>query len=156
MDLAAGTVAGALADPATRSAALDALEAHGGPHGAALALAAAPALTDVMCLDAAAVPHALYQRVGLLRGRLYIEADDPVAVYGAIYREGRYAKEVTAPSVGIGRLVEKTAEQLDLDDARSYACGEALVSNLKDAHGWTRTLRINGRHSRPRWRILTR
>ena len=56
------TVASALADPNTTIATLDALEQHHGPHDPALALAAAPALTDLLCLDAAAVPHALYQR----------------------------------------------------------------------------------------------
>ena len=144
MDLAAGTVAGALADPATRSAALDALEAHGGPHGAALALAAAPALTDVMCLDTAEVPHALFRRAGLLRGRLMAEAADPPAMYGALLGDGRYARALAAPSVGAGALLSKSAGQLDHDDALSYACAEPLVGGLLGRHGMTRCFAMAG------------
>lgn len=142
--LSPGTISQLLADPATRTQTLDALEQHDGPHDTALAMTAAGCLTDVMCLAAAEVPHALFQRVGLLRGRLYIEAEDPVAMYGAVHGEGRFAKEYTAPSVSMGRLVEKTAEQLDLDDARSLACGAALVSALMEGSGWTRTFAAAG------------
>ena len=142
--LSPATVATLLADPATRGQTLDGLEQHDGPHAAALALRTAQALTDVMCLDAAEVPHALYQRVGLLRGRLMIEAVDPVAVYGAVCGGGRVAKEMTAPSVGFGGLLQKTAEQLDLDDARSFACGFAVISNLGCSYSWTRTFAAAG------------
>ena len=103
----ADTVASMLADPATRIPTLDALERHEGPHDAALALAAAPALTDLLCLDGATVPHAVFQRVGLLRGRLVVEAEDPVAICGAARGDGRYARELTSPSVGMGRLRSK-------------------------------------------------
>ena len=118
------TVASALADPNTTITTLDALEQHHGPHDPALALAAAPALTDLLCLDAAAVPHALYQRVGLLRGRLMAEAEDLAAMYGGFYGGGRFARLLTAPSVGQGALRSKSAAQLDRDDALSY--GAAL------------------------------
>ena len=106
------TVAAMLADPATRIATLDALDRHDGPHDMALGLAVAPALTELLCLDGAEVSHAVYQRVGLLRGRLLIEADDPVAMYGASLGDGLYAREFTAPSVGMGGLRSKTAAQL--------------------------------------------
>ena len=119
------TVASMLAAPATRIATLDALEQHTGPHEAALALAAASALTDLLCLDGAEVPHALYQRVGLLRGRLVLEAEDVLAMSDAYLGDGRYARELTAPSVGQGGLRSKSAAQLDRDDALSYACARS-------------------------------
>ena len=132
------SIAQRLVDPTTRTEAMGALEDHSGAHEAAVSLAAAPALTDVLCrLDAAEVPHALFQRVGLLRGGLMLEAEDSVAMYGAFQGDGRFLKEHTAPSaVGMGALNQKTAEQLDLDDARSFACG-ALVDALRHEHGWT-------------------
>ena len=139
------TVGTVLADPATRIQTLDALERHEGPHDAALALAMAPALTDLLCLDGASVPHALYQRVGLLRGRLLVEADDPVALGGVALGEGRYARELTAASVSMEGLRSKSAAELGRDDALSYACGEALAAALRDGHGcWTRAFAAGG------------
>eukprot|EP01043_Picozoa_sp_COSAG02_P000335 COSAG02_NODE_6_length_64796_cov_76.792865_18_plen_369_part_00 len=140
------TVGSMLADPATRIQTLDALEQHEGPHDAALALATAPALTDLLCLDGQrhGVPHALYQRVGLLRGRLLVEAADPVAVWGVALGEGRYAREITAASVGMEGLRSKSAAELDRDDALSFACGDALAQAIRDGHGWTRPFAAAG------------
>eukprot|EP01043_Picozoa_sp_COSAG02_P074590 COSAG02_NODE_14999_length_1216_cov_1.236347_1_plen_151_part_10 len=45
-------------------------------------IAAGASIGSVDRDDGASVPHALYQRVGLLRGRLLVEADDPVALGG--------------------------------------------------------------------------
>ena len=138
------TVASMLADPTTRIATLDALEQHTGPHEAALALAAASALTDLLCLDGAAVPHALYQRVGILRGRLVLEAEDVLAMSDAYLGDGRFARELTAPSVGQGGLRSKSAAQLDRDDALSYACGHWMSGVLRDAGGYTRPFAAAG------------
>ena len=138
------TVGTVLADPATRIQTLDALERHEGPHDAALALAIAPALTDLLCLNGASVPHALYQRVGLLRGRLLVEADDPVALWGVAFGEGRYARELTAASVSMEGLRSKSAAELGRDDALSVACGEALACTLRDGYGWTRAFAAAG------------
>ena len=77
----AANVAAQLADAATRLATLDALEQHNDPHSAELATAAAPALAELLALDAVEVPHAAFQRVGLLRGRLL---DDQPALFGAM------------------------------------------------------------------------
>ena len=120
------SVARLLADPNTMMNTMDQLEAHDGPHEAALALAAAPALTDLLCLDASEVEPALFQRVGLLRVRLIEEAGDPVATWGAAYADGRYAKLLGAPNV-VSRVCsgEKPVAELDIGDAMSYACGEA-------------------------------
>ncbi len=145
------TVASMLAEPATRIATLDALERHEGPHETALALATAPALSDLMCLDGGSLPHELYQRVGLLRGRLMVEAEDLVAIYGAFICDGRYARVLTAPSVGQGEIRAKSAAQLNRDDALSYACGMWLAFGLSSAAGWTRTLAAGGFSSAKEW-----
>ena len=88
--LAADSVQQLLADPATREATLAALESHGGPHELPLALAAAPALTDLLALDRAEVGHALFRRVALLRARLVSEhARDASAIWGAAHAGGR-------------------------------------------------------------------
>ena len=125
-DLSPDTVAALIADPATRSAALDALEAHSGAHDEALALAAGPALTDVMLLDADQVGHELFQRVGLLRARLVDEAADSHAVFGSALNGGsdggRWKAQFTAPDNVIARAVAKAPEEIDEQDALSYAC----------------------------------
>ena len=114
-----------LADPNTMVTTMDQLEAHDGPHEAALVLAAAPALTDLLCLDTSEVDPALFQRVGLLRARLIEEASDPAAAWGAAYADGRYAKLLRAPNV-VSRVCsgEKPVSELEIEDAMSYACGE--------------------------------
>ena len=91
-----------------------------------------------MCLDAAEVPHALYQRVGLLRGRFLVEAEDPMAIYGAMEGHGLCAKLYSAPSSVVGALRSKTAAQLDREDALSYACATALRGSLTDSISWSR------------------
>ena len=123
--LSPDSVAARLGDPATRLATLDALDAHAGPHDAALALAAAPALTDLQCLEASEVDHALFQRVGLLRSRLIEEASDSAAAYGAAYGDGRYSKLLRAPNI-VRQLLSTPIAELDQRDAMSYACGGAV------------------------------
>ena len=124
--LSPDSVAARLADPATRLATLSALEAHAGPHDAALSLAAAPALVDLQCLEASEVDHALFQRVGLLRARLVEEAADSAAVWGAAYSDGRFSKLNRAPSV-VRQLLSKPVAELDQRDAMSYACGSSCA-----------------------------
>lgn len=139
MALDPATVANLLADSSTRIAALDALEAHGGPHPTPLAVAAAPALTDVLCLDAAEVDHVLFQRVGLLRARLLADAppDDVPAIYGAMVGGGRFAKSLNAPSNVIARMFTKPVGELNSTDALSYACAGEATSPTRDVRGWT-------------------
>ena len=127
IDLSPDTVAALLADPATRSAALDALEAHSGAHDEALALAAGPALTDVMLLDADQVGHELFQRTGLLRARLVSDAAAPWGMYYGTTLNGgsdggRWKAQFTAPDNVIARAVAKAPEEIDEQDALSYAC----------------------------------
>eukprot|EP01043_Picozoa_sp_COSAG02_P038773 COSAG02_NODE_3014_length_7551_cov_83.019995_7_plen_190_part_00 len=112
-----------LADPNTRITTIDQLEAHAGPHEAALALAAAPALTDLLCLDASEVEPALFQRVGLLRARLIEEASDLAAAWGAAHADGRYAMLLRAPNV-VSRVCSEPVAELEIEDAMSYACGD--------------------------------
>ena len=123
--LSPDSVAARLADPATRLVTLDALEAHAGPHDAALSLAAAPALTDLQCLEASEVDHALFQRAGLLLARVVEEASDSAAVWGAAHGDGRWSKLLRAPNV-VRQLLSKPVAELDQRDAMSYACGGAV------------------------------
>ena len=71
---AAASVAERLRDRSTRLATLGALEAHAVPIPADAALAAAPALCELLALDADEVPRDLFDRAGLLLGRLGAEA----------------------------------------------------------------------------------
>ena len=93
--LTASTVVERLRDHSTRLATLGALEAHaGGPIPSDAALAAAPALYELLALDAAEVPHELFDRVFLLVARLIEEAvhrgaKAHAAVVGAAWGGGR-------------------------------------------------------------------
>ena len=124
--LSPDSVAARLADPATRLVTLDALEAHAGPHDAALSLAAAPALVDLQCLEASEVDHELFQRVGLLLARVVEEASDSAAVWGAAHGDGRFSKLLQAPNV-VRQLLSKPVAELDQRDAMSYACSEQVT-----------------------------
>ena len=64
MSLQAATVRGLLADPATRTTTLDALEQHSGPHDRALALATAAELGALLAADEADVPVHTARRLG--------------------------------------------------------------------------------------------
>ena len=55
-------IAGRLRDASTRLAALGDLEAHAAPLPADAALAATPALYELLALDAAEVPREVYDR----------------------------------------------------------------------------------------------
>lgn len=145
MALDPATVAGLLADGSTRSATIDALEAHSGPHPTPLALAAAPALTDVLSLDAAEVGHVLFQRLGLLRARLCAEAppDEVAALYGAMVGGGRFAASYAAPSNVVARMMAKPVAELDLTDALSYACFTATDPPWH-VRGWTEPVAAAG------------
>ena len=96
--LAASTVAERLCNAATRLAALGALEDHAGcPIPSDTALAAAPALFELLALDVAEAPREVFDRVGLLVGRPVREAlprgaEATAAVYGAAVGGGRFAR----------------------------------------------------------------
>ena len=132
--LAAATVAERLRDGATRLAALGALEATAGdgPIPSDTALAAAPALYELLALDAAEAPREVHDRAGLLLGRLCAEAvprgaEAQAAVYGAALGGGRYARWLNAVGSVLAQAVRKPAAELTRADARSYACAWALM-----------------------------
>ena len=130
--LAADTVAQSLRDRATRAAALDALD-HGheaGPVARAVSLAAAPALYELLALDAAEVCREEFDRVGLLLGRLCAEAspDDAPAVLGAAWGEGRYATFLRSEVSVLAQAWRKPAAELTRADAWSWACSQAIFS----------------------------
>ena len=111
----------------TREAALAALEAREGAHEPALAAAAAGALTELMTVDAEEVGHETFRRVALLRARLLSEASaDPAPVFGAMLSEGRAAAYWGAEANVVSRTLRKAPDELDRDDALSYACSVAI------------------------------
>lgn len=129
--LVPSSIAHLLAEPATRGATLDALEQYEGPHDAALALATAPALTDLLILLAdEGIDHVLFQRVGLLRGRLALEAEDSAAIWAAAFDDDRHLAEVNTGNVLFRTFEEKSTEQLDRVDALSLACQDCLTGNV--------------------------
>ena len=126
--LDAATVAGRLRDKSTRLATLGALEDHGGgPIPSDAALAAAPALCELLALDAAEAPREVYDRAGLLWARLIAEAlprgaAAQAAVYGAALGGGRYVRWLNAEGSVFAAMARKPAAELTRADARSYAC----------------------------------
>ena len=126
--LTASTVAERLRDHSTRLATLGALEAHaGGPIPSDAALAAAPALYELLALDAAEAPREVYDRAGLLVGRLCADAvlrgaEAQAAVYGAAHGDGRFARWLNAEGSVLAAALRKPAAELTRADARSFAC----------------------------------
>ena len=135
-DVDSTTVAERLRNNATRDAALDALERHAAPIPTAAALAAAPALLNVMSMDAAEVERGAYDRAGLLLGRLHEEAlPDTVAMHGAAFGDGGYERLWNSDSV-LNAALRKPASQLTRADAASYVCTIAYEP-VCFAHGAT-------------------
>lgn len=144
--LDAATVAQQLRGADTRATALDALDAHALPIPVDLAVAAAPALGELLALDAAEVDQEQFDRVGLLLARLLTEAaaDDAVApVFGAAFGGGRYAAMLRAENV-LFRALRRPAAELTLADARSYACYQAHMSPAVCCRDCTRPLAAAG------------
>ena len=130
--VAASAVAERLRDGSTRLATLSALEGHGVPIQSDAALAAAPALYELLALDAAEVPHELFDRVNLLLARLCTEAvprSAQAAVYGAALAGGRFANFLNAEGNVIAAALRKPAAEPTRADARSYACMVAMEAS---------------------------
>ena len=120
------TVYDLLAASASRPTTLSTLEAHPPPLERALALAAAPALAELLTVSADDVDAATYQRAGLLLARLHAEMpDDPSIIFGAAYGGGRRALLFNSEDSVLARALRKPAAQLTAEDALSYACMEA-------------------------------
>ncbi len=126
--LAANTVASLLRDGATRAATLDALEqVEAGTINREVSLAAAPALFEALAADAMEVGRDVFERTGLLLGRLVAEvANDPSAVYGAALREGRYATFLRSKDSVLAQTVRKPPSELRRADARTFACSKSF------------------------------
>ena len=125
---AASSVAERLRDrSSTRLATLEALEVHAVPIPHDAALEAAPALIELVALDAAEVPHELFDRVCLLVRRLIEEAvhrgaEAHAAVVSAAYGGGRMERVLHAEGNVIAASLRKPAAELTRADARSFAC----------------------------------
>ena len=90
-------------------------------------------LEDVMLLDADQVGHELFQRLGVLRARLVADAADPWAMLGSALNggsDGRWKAQFTAPDNVIARLFAKAPEEIDEQDALSYACMWAAYPSM--------------------------
>jgi hypothetical protein len=127
--LSADTVGPLLRDRETRAATLDALDAHADavPIERSVSLGAAPALGELLALDAAEVGPAEFDRIGLLLARLVAEAsDDPASVYGAAWGEGRYMAFWRSEGNAVARALRKPAEELTREDTLHVACAAAL------------------------------
>jgi hypothetical protein len=150
-DLAAETVAERLHDRAARSAALTALERHATSIPTAVSLAAAPALLELMAMDAAEVERDAYDRTGLLLARLHAEAlpDGVSAVYGAAFGEGIYERLWNADSV-LNTALRQPAAELTRADAVSYACSLAHEPTL-GARGYSEACRAAGYTTAGEW-----
>ena len=142
-DVDSTTVAERLRNNATRDAALDALERHAAPIPTAAALAAAPALLNVMSMDAAEVERGAYDRAGLLLARLEAEAlPDVVAVHGAAFGNGGTKRLWNSDSV-LNVALRQPAAELTRADAASYACSSAFEA-IYSARGCTLPLAAAG------------
>jgi hypothetical protein len=115
-----------------RDAALAALaEAPPGPHERALAVAAAPALAELMFSGESS--RATFQRASLLLARMVHETDDQTAVYGAAFPDGRlldyWQATDSVPAKSLASLPEAdevASRQIAVDFACMYgACGHA-------------------------------
>jgi hypothetical protein len=127
--LSANVLGQQLLDRATRLPTLDVLESHTTPIPDALALAAAPALLDLLMMDASEVNRTTFDRVGLMLGRLVAEAPQNVArIYGAAFRDQGLERLWNSDNVLNTALLSKPALELSEADAISYACAWAHYS----------------------------
>ena len=142
--LAAGTTGPLLRDRETRAAALDALDAHAVPIERSVSLGAAPALGELLALDAAEVGPVEFGRIGLLLARLVAEApDDPASVFGAAWGEGRLLAFWRSEGNAVARALRKPAEELTREDALHLACAVAVEPQAA-VRGWTEPIAAAG------------
>ena len=134
----AASVAQLLRERETRCTTLEALEACSGTIDSAVALAAAPALVELLAASADDVKQEQFERVGLLLNRLLMEAsDDPSAVFGAAYGEGRMAALLRSRDNIAARALRKPADELTAADARSIVFHD-VFNGPAGVRGWTK------------------
>jgi hypothetical protein len=143
--LSADTVGPLLRGRETRAAALDALDAHAVPIERSVSLGAAPALGELLALDAAEVGPVEFDRIGLLLARLVAEAsDDPASVFGALWGDqGRLLAFWRSEGNAVARALRKPAEELTREDALHFACSMAVDSQAS-VRGWTEPIAATG------------
>ncbi len=141
--LAADSVGALLRDRETRAATLDAFEAHASPIECSVSLGAAPTLGELLALDVAEVSPVEFDRVGLLLGRLTLEADDPASVCGAAWRDGRLLNFYRAEGNALAQALRKTAEELTREDALHFACSTAYYA-VQGTRGFTKPFAAPG------------
>ena len=135
---AADTVAQLLLDAETRSTTLEALEANGGAIDSVVALAAAPALVELLTASADEVNQPQFECIGLLLNRLFMEASaDPSVVFGAAYGDGRMVSLLRSSDNVAARALRKPAEKLTAADVRSIVLHD-IFNAPAGVHGWTK------------------
>lgn len=133
--LDADTVAERLRDAATREQTLQALE---GMEAAdlALGLAAAPAIGDLLAMDAAQLGQRQFDRVNLLLARLLVDlSDDVIPLYTACFSDGRLQAAHGAQGA-LAQFLRKPAVELTVADAHTVACWQAHHA-ASQRRGWT-------------------
>eukprot|EP01043_Picozoa_sp_COSAG02_P027482 COSAG02_NODE_1624_length_11594_cov_6.314833_12_plen_132_part_00 len=109
-----------------------------------VALAAAPALYELLASDATEICRDDFDRVGLLLGRLAAEGvGDPSAVCAAAIGEGRHTAFLRSKGSVLAQALEKPASELTRADAFSFACSRAWIPP-SFAKGYTAPLAAAG------------
>lgn len=138
------TVASLLRGRDTRAATLAALDADATPIDPAVALAASPALADLLMLDASEVGQSQFDCIGLLLGRLSAEAsDDPSPVFGAAFGGDRLATLWSSEGNVLARALQKPAAELTRADAYTYACQNSIFA-IASVRGYTKLFAAAG------------
>ena len=118
------TISCRLRDPGTRSAAIESLASTDGPIDRAVVLAAAPALAEILALDAASqIERETCDCAGWLLGRAFADAPDAIApVFAAAFGDGRWAKINGSDSTVLALACAEDKTAYTRDDIRSMAC----------------------------------
>ena len=134
--LEAETVAELLRGRDTREATLSALEEHATPIDLDVLLPAATALYEMRSELSA---HEDWNRVCLLYGRMLASAgDDAPIVHGTSLGGGRYVAVHRSERTPLARTLRKSAEELTLDDARSFAAHYTSMSQACNTGPWSK------------------
>lgn len=129
--ISAHTVATLLRDPATRGSAIDTLEARpSSSYDEPLARAAIVGLTQLAAMEE---DPTQYQRIGWLRGRLVAESANAATMWGIAWKDGRMEEDLGSKTNALCQTFGKAPEQLEREDALTYAAANAM-----DSPGWRR------------------
>ena len=125
-----------LRDADTRAQALQALERTEESIEPALALAVAPALAELLGMNAAQLGQGEFDSASLLLARLFMEASDHLgSLYAATFCDGRL-QAVYGEHGTLAQIARKPAAEVTLADAHTMACWQAHHATSQ-VRGWT-------------------